>query len=708
MDTELNVDAGLRTEFIDESLEMLSGIENLFVTLEQDPENLDTVQAIFRPIHSIKGNSSFFDFPNVKTLSHEMENVLDLVRKKNLRVTPELIGAELAGVDLLKDMLERGRAGDEEVRDRSAFEALVDRVKQVGAQELTVEALGRTVIDRLMGVREACVAAAPETSGILDTLLDELRQLCSSSEASGVPEPAGSAPQALIRLNELLHMPIDDTMPDELAREAGDCLSSLRALAASDNDRAQVDELLDNYSTFMGALGFDGLLQEMLRDGLAKIHFEVSEPAETLPEDSAAPTGSMEESGAPLDKPATSAREDVAKTMRVSEQHVDTFLSYVGELLVVRDMFNHLETRLAGQPRQQQLRSDFRRINETFAVLSDELQKSIMSIRRVAVGTIMRRVPRLVRDVASMGGKEINVNLEGESIEVDKSLIDLLEAPLTHMVRNAADHGIESPDARQAAGKPREGSIVVSVVEMPNNLTLTIRDDGAGLDYEKIQKKAVELGIATEGQPLSEEEVIDFLFQSGVSTAAEVTDVSGRGVGMDVVKRMVEEAGGSIRVSSQAGAGTTFEVSMPKSVTTQIVSGFLVESGQQRFVFPMTKVLETTRLDFENVLTVSERGRCFKHHDHVIPLISMHRLLELQPVDGNSRDFELVVTLASRLGNFGVSVDQVVGVQQVVLRQIEGLACRSESIAGGALMGDGSVALIIDVDRLREEYAASV
>ncbi len=188
-----------------------------------------------------------------------------------------------------------------------------------------------------------------------------------------------------------------------------------------------------------------------------------------------------------------------------------------------------------------------------------------------------------------------------------------------------------------------------------------------------------------------------------MSTAAEVTDVSGRGVGMDVV----EDAGGSIHVSSKGTLGTRFEVVVPKSVTTQIVSGFLVESGQQRFVFPMTKVLETTRLECSSIVTVANHGRCFKHHDHVIPLVSMDRLLDLKRLSNGKKEFELVVTLASRLGNFGVAVDQVVGVQQVVLRHINGLMCNSESIAGGALMGDGSVALIIDVDRMHSEFTTS-
>jgi two-component system chemotaxis sensor kinase CheA len=702
MDTELTVDAGLRLEFIDESLEMLSGLEPLFVDLEADPENAETVQAIFRPIHSIKGNSSFFDFPNVKTLSHEMETVLDLVRQKHLGVSAALIGAELAGVDMLKTMLERGRRGEPEVHDRPAFEALVEQVKKIATrEELGLGEICHRAIERLRSIKLMLSAGVDNIDSAVDALIGELAaHIVEAGPATAAVSPG--APAALARLTEILQMPLHGNLEHSVALEAGECLRALKGELATPDGAAKLDVLLDNYNTFMDTLGFDDLLQEMLRDGLKDIEFKVEAHAVA----SAPPPAPATEPPAATRTPAK-AKEEAAKTMRVSEQYVDTFLSYVGELLVVRDMFNHLETRLGAHNGMQVLRTDFRRINETFATLSDALQKSIMSIRLVAVGNILQRVPRLVRDVAAASGKEIDVKIEGEKIEVDKSLVDLLEAPLTHMVRNAADHGIEPPDTRVAAGKPRAGSVKVSVIEMPNNLSLLIEDDGAGLDLDRIQKKAVELGIVAEGQRLTEEDVVNFLFQSGVSTASEVTDISGRGVGMDVVKRMVEEAGGTIHVSTQRGRGSKFEVVVPKTVTTQIVSGFLVESGRQRFVFPMTKVLETTRLETNHILTVATQGRCFKHHNRVIPLVSMDRLLELDRNGRHEKDYELVVTLAARQGNFGVAVDQVLGVQQVVLRHIRGLTCNSESIAGGALMGDGTVALIIDVDKMHGEFTAS-
>jgi two-component system chemotaxis sensor kinase CheA len=408
---------------------------------------------------------------------------------------------------------------------------------------------------------------------------------------------------------------------------------------------------------------------------------------------------SAEPAEAPVEK---GVHTDTHKTMRVAESHIDTFLAYVGELLVVGDMFGHLQNRLAGQELDRDIVMAFRRANETFGALSNSLQRSIMSIRKVSVHSLMQKVPRMVRDIATQSGKDIQVVCEGEDIEVDKSHIDMLDAPLTHMVRNAADHGIEMPDMRRQAGKSSTGLLRVAVSETATSFILSVADDGAGLNYDAIRVKAEAMGLIKQGQALRQEDLVNFIFVSGVSTAKQVTDVSGRGVGMDVVKRMIDDAGGAISIHSERGQGSTFEVTLPKSVTTQIMRGFLVEACNQTYIFSMDKIHETARIDASEINHVADKGRCVVRHGNVLPLVSLRDVLGLPKED--ARDQEIVVTVDLRRARFALGVDSVLGVQQVVVRPMEGLTSGSDSIVGGALMGDGSVALIVDLEKLYTEY----
>lgn len=384
--------------------------------------------------------------------------------------------------------------------------------------------------------------------------------------------------------------------------------------------------------------------------------------------------------------------------MRVSEAHIDNFLSFVGELVVIGDMLGHLQRQLSDGVTNAKYVANFRRINETFTSLSLDLQRSIMSIRRVPVGNLLSRGPRIVRDVAKNSGKDIHVVVEGGDVEVDKSLIDLLDAPLTHMVRNAADHGIESPEVRKQAGKPAQGTVHVSVRETDTDLLLEVVDDGAGIDREAIRSKAESMDLVRPGEPLNDEALVALLFSSGVSTAKTVTDVSGRGVGMDVVKRAIEEAGGLISVDTEPGKGSTFSVRLPKSVTTQILDGFIVEVCEQCYVLPMNRIRETVKVRPDEITTVTGKGRCIKRHGDILPVVDLREALHLPARNG--ADYSLMVTAEAHRRQFAVVVDGVRGVQQIVVRSLEGLEQGMDMLAGGALLGDGSVALIIDADTL--------
>ena len=397
-----------------------------------------------------------------------------------------------------------------------------------------------------------------------------------------------------------------------------------------------------------------------------------------------------------------------AKSVRVPESRIDTFLRYVGELLVVGDMFNHLQVRVRQLKGTGPLARDFRRVNDTFAQLSTKLQVAIMSIRKVPIRSHLAKVPRIVRDVAVAKGKEIVVEITGEDVEIDKSLVELIDAPLTHMSRNAGDHGIETPAQRLAAGKSREGHVRISIEETSRAVVLIISDDGAGLNLERIRAKGESLGLVKSGANMTEKDLINLIFASGLSTAEVVSDVSGRGVGMDVVKRMIDEAGGTINVTTEAGKGTVFRLSLPKGVTTQIVPAFLLRVGAALLALPLERVHETFLLrglitgDMPSDMNGRSGGRVLLRHDETLPLLLLSDLLGLPPVQNAGT----VVTIDSNGHRLALAVSEVIGVRKVVVRNLDGLPSADSLYLGGAMMGDGAVALILNPDALLNHEVA--
>jgi two-component system chemotaxis sensor kinase CheA len=700
-----DIDREALIEFLDDSLEGLDSVGNLLVQLEKKPDDLVLVNSIFRPVHSIKGSAAFFGFGNIQKLAHELETILDMLRKQTLAISPGLTEVLLAGVDGLREMFGRVRQDRPEVEDESAFLELIEHVK-TAVRKPAPESVAATLWANLIAKVDSLMIRIDKKDRHLVTELEGVLSAIRTLAPRPAAPAAAHVPPAAERLRRKLGTPFEGRLPDDESREVLAWLEELRECPGDAQARADIQELVDAWHVVMNSpVKFDDLLRGMI---VAKIEAMIERSAWTAPAPvpaapAAAPASAARESAqaeAPAEAAAGAA--PAAKTMRVSEEYIDAFLEHVGELLVVGDMFNHVERRLAALDLADDLAVQFRRVNETFATLSGNLQKRIMHIRKVPVKNLLQKVPRLVRDIAVKAGKDIAVALEGGEVEVDKSLTDLLDAPLTHMVRNAADHGIEPPDARAAAGKDPKGRIRVAVEETDAFIVLTVQDDGRGLNHEAIRAKAAALGLIAPNADLREEDIVEFIFQPGVSTAEKVTDVSGRGVGMDVVKRMIDESGGAIHVSSEPGRGSTFQLQLPKSVTTQIMSGFIVRVAGQAFVLPMEKVAEAAKVEREHIRSIEGKGRCVVRHGNVLPLFTLAGLLGL-PETAGAGEYELVVTLTLRKKRVGLVIDDVLGVQQVVLRSIEGVAMSADHVSGGALMGDGSIALVLDPEALCRE-----
>lgn len=694
---DYDIDPQLLNEFLDESADALAPLEPLFIQLESDPENTDIVNQIFRPVHSLKGNSAFFGLLKTKDLSHKMENLLDLVRKKRKKVNNEVTTVLLEGLDALRSFIDRVRDGEEEVEDEPGYQSLLERTI-AAAEEDQFDPV--TFLTTLENKLKTIQAELP--TNVQDLIDDVLKSLDPMREEFQTDQPASTdGPAPLTIISKILAEPFEDTLDDEDSKRVLDSLKELADVAASEETSKIIETALDEYDTFVNNIGFDPLLREML---LEKIQM-LSKSGQWKSPDS--PTGkpSVETKGeAPQTDQAPPAdrkpKEDKDKTMRVSEKRIDGFLAYVGELVVVEEMFNFLHRRLGSSSCDRELIQEFKRILETFDALADNLRKSILTIRMVPINSILQKAPRIIHDIAGKTGKKVNVTMEGEDLNVDKSYHEILDAPLTHMVRNAIDHGIETPEARAAAGKDETGNIHISVVERENDIELALIDDGAGINFDAVKKKAVEIGLIGENDALTDEKLVDFLFEAGVSTAKKVTDVSGRGVGMDVVKRNIESVGGKIFIDTKPGEGTTFRITLPQNVTTQIMQGFLVKIGPETYVLPMSQIRESFAPSKSDISTVTGKGEVVSRHGTLYPVLRLKGYLN--NTNENDENIHALVTIDIKNKRYAIAIDEIVGVQKVVVKPVSDLIVNDNLFDGAALMGDGTVAMVVNAEALQK------
>jgi two-component system chemotaxis sensor kinase CheA len=707
-------DPELLAGFLDETRDQLDLVGDQLVQLENHPGNKTIIESIFRAAHSIKGNSSFFGFMTAKQLAHRLENLLDAMRKDKLAADRDVISCLLTGLDHLGSIFERICTSGEESTDPAVFDAIIEtiQVQEQRAGGAPGESTDWASINGDILAAEEALCRLPVTEHpAVQKVIAHLRALDpgKANRVEALPSKG-----ILGELNDILAPPMDGVLDPDQSSQVLVLLEQVLAAAGDDYARNLALEMIDGYRTFTEAMGFDPLLREFLQERLLKIPGMqgfaslMTAPADELPHVSV-------ETSTPLAKGKPISEEEIAasaqaanqgdKSMRVSEARVDTFLHYVGELLVVGDMFDHLQGRArglsaGGHPSLHLLARDLRRATETFADLSSKLQSSIMGIRKIPIRRLLQKVPRIVRDASQAKGKEATVVIEDDDIDIDKSLVDLMDAPLTHMARNAADHGIEKPEEREKCGKPRVGNIHVRATETSTSIVLSIEDDGGGLDLERIRAKAESLGLVKPETAMSEDDVVNCIFASGLSTAESITDISGRGVGMDVVKRAIDDAGGTIQVHTVRGKGSSFVLTLPKRVTTQILPGYLMRLRDQLFVVPLERVRETFRIDTEEVSSMGSHGRCLMRHGEILRFLALADALDLSPMDSVLR--ATAVTLESKGKRLAIEVDQVIGVQKVVVCSIRGLPATNRLLGGGALMGDGSVAMILNVDALVE------
>ncbi|MES3615989.1 chemotaxis protein CheA [Enterobacter hormaechei] len=645
--------------FFDEADELLADMEQHLLDLVPEAPDSEQLNAIFRAAHSIKGGAGTFGFTILQETTHLMENLLDEARRGEMQLNTDIINLFLETKDIMQEQLDAYKSSAEP--DAASFEYICNALRQ-----LALEAKGE--------------ASAPVVPAAKLSVVDAAAKPDSAPDA-----PAGKLRVVLSRLKE--------NEVNLLEEELGNLATLSNVVKGKDSLAATLD----------GGIGQDDIVAVLCfvieADQIAfeteAAAVEVPAPAEIAPAVVAAAPALKavpKETAAPARGEKPAARSSESTSIRVAVEKVDQLINLVGELVITQSMLaqrsNELDPVTHGDliTSMGQLQRNAR-----------DLQESVMSIRMMPMEYVFSRFPRLVRDLASKLNKQIELTLMGSSTELDKSLIERIIDPLTHLVRNSLDHGIELPENRVAAGKSPVGNLILSAEHQGGNICIEVTDDGAGLNRERILAKAISQGMAV-NENMTDEEVGMLIFAPGFSTAEQVTDVSGRGVGMDVVKRNIQEMGGHVEIQSKQGAGTTIRILLP--LTLAILDGMSVKVADEVFILPLNAVMESLQPREEDLHPLAGGERVLEVRGEYLPLVELWKVFE---VDGAKTEATLgiVVILQSAGRRYALLVDQLIGQHQVVVKNLESNYRKVPGISAATILGDGSVALIVDVSALQ-------
>ncbi len=694
--------------FLDEANDLLDKLEDLLLYLEDHPDDPETISAVFRTMHTIKGSSAMFGFDEVSRFTHKAESAFDAVRNGIVEVSPDLITLTLRTRDHIRNMLE----GEDTEELRAESEQLIaEFTKYIGEHSLKK---AEEVEEITLAPPEEAAAPAPAAPAEADRHLMER-----TYRIAFTPSPDiflnGTRPHSLIEelatLGKLSVTAFISTIPPLSDIDPTRCYVYWEAILTTTESVDAIKDVfifLDDTNKIditLVTTEEDILTSKPKRVGEILIEKDVAtkeQIASSLGEQK--PIGEiLTESGVVSQEELQSAlkeqqhmkelreaqsrkmQEHDMQTIKVSSEKLDRLIDLVGELVTFNARLSQVSTAL--------LDSSLSTLTEQGERLILELRDTTMDMRMLPIGTIFSRFKRLVRDLA--GGLKKNVELitEGAETELDKTVIEKLNDPLVHLIRNSVDHGIEMPDVRKAAGKTEVGTVLLRAQHAGTFVLITIQDDGAGLDREKILKKAIEKNLVSPDHQLTDDEVCDLIFMPGFSTSEKVTEISGRGVGMDVVKKDIEALGGSVSTKSVSGAGTTFTLKLP--LTLAIIEGILVKIGRYFFVIPLANVVECLEFERQNDKLCSS----VNIRNKVLPYIDLRTFFGItDPVPSK----EHIIIVTDQDSQIGLIIDKTIGNYQTVIKPLGKLYKHADGFSGATILGDGSVALILDVYKLSD------
>ncbi|NVK55987.1 MAG: chemotaxis protein CheA [Alteromonadaceae bacterium] len=628
------------TVFFEESQEHLQTMEELLLNISTDAPDAEELNSIFRAAHSIKGGSGIFGFDALTGLTHVMETILDKARNQELDLTTEIVDVLLATTDTLGDILQ-------------AYQNQTD-INWPQIEE------GKVALEAILAALDS-PASSPESNEI-----NEDDGFGFFDDAPGQPDDATTSLDATSQDGEEDGFGFFDDAPGQ------------------PKSPSQVQQDHDDHE---GGFGFftEPKPAEPMDDKEAYGFFaEDAASAQPVRPVAPAPKASM-----PQQSAAKAAKND-AGSIRVDTSKIDTVVNLVGEMVITQSILSMVGEDVEGDTGEK-LSGAIDELSRNIR----EIQEAVMSMRMIPVSFVFNRFPRLVRDLAKTLDKKIDLVIEGGSTEVDKSMIEKLADPLTHLVRNSLDHGIEPLEKRLAAGKPETGTVVLRAEQRGGNILISIEDDGGGLNREKILEKAISSGMDIDPN-MPDEAVWSLIFAPGFSTADAVTDVSGRGVGMDVVRKNIEAIQGSIDIVSRPGQGSAFTIKLP--LTLAIIDGMCVSAGDETFIIPLLNIIESLQPGAEQIKTLAKDTMLWSR-DRYWPLVSLSEQMHTSGIQKPITE-SIIVLVEIGKKRYGIIVDQLLGKQQVVIKSLERHYKKVAGISGATIMGDGKVAMIIDVDNL--------
>ncbi|HCA77438.1 MAG TPA: chemotaxis protein CheA [Alteromonas sp.] len=650
------------TVFFEESQEHLQTMEELLLNISTDAPDAEDLNSIFRAAHSIKGGSGIFGFDALTGLTHVMETILDRARNNELELTTDIVDVLLATTDTLGDILQA-------YQDESEINWL-----QIEESKAALE----SILSAEDG--ESASAELPPAADIIE-----------QDDSFGFFDDAPGQPEAEIVTQDDDSFGFFDDAPGQ-PQQATNSSEEDDGFGFFDDapGQSQADTTASEtkHDENDGSFGFftEPKPAQPIKDEDAYGFFDQEKSSATTPTNKPPARAAKP----PAKKPAKTATKNDASSIRVETTKIDTVVNLVGEMVITQSILSMIGDDVEGNTGEK-LSGAIDELSRNIR----EIQEAVMSMRMIPVSFVFNRFPRLVRDLAKTLDKKIDLIIEGGETEVDKSMIEKLADPLTHLVRNSLDHGIEPLEKRLAAGKPETGTVVLKAEQRGGNILISIQDDGGGLNRDKILEKALSNGLDVDPK-MPDEDIWQLIFAPGFSTAEAVTDVSGRGVGMDVVRKNLEAIQGGIDIVSVGGQGSTFTIRLP--LTLAIIDGMCVSVGSETYIIPLLNIIESLQPKPEQIKTLANDTMLWSR-DQYWPLISLREQMQIDE-PGKSIENSIIVLVEIGKKRYGIIVDQLLGKQQVVIKSLERHYKKVDGLSGATIMGDGRVAMIIDVDNL--------